>query len=87
MSKLKKKALRLSNIFSPSNVHLLFMELHFYNKNKYVLCNLLNILYFIIICLDSKNKELEVQPSTKEVPEILQSNEQINKDISNALVT
>jgi len=30
MSKLKKKALRLSNIFSPSNVFTI-MEIHFYN--------------------------------------------------------
>ncbi|XP_003241437.1 uncharacterized protein LOC100575782 [Acyrthosiphon pisum] len=53
MSKLKKKALRLGNIFSPN----------------------------------SKNKKLEVQASTKEEPEILQSNEQLNKDIGNALYT
>jgi len=39
------------------------------------------------ICLDSKNKKLEAQPSTKEEPEILQSNKQLNKDIGNALLT
>lgn len=41
----------------------------------------------ILICLDSKNKKLEVQPSTKQESEILQSNEQLNNDIGNALLT
>ncbi|KAL5233690.1 hypothetical protein ACI65C_001100 [Semiaphis heraclei] len=46
MSKLKKKALRLSNIFSPN----------------------------------SKNKQLEEQPSTEQEPAISQSNELLNND-------
>jgi len=41
----------------------------------------------LLICLDSKNKKLEEQASTKEEPEILQSNEQLNKDIGNAILT
>ncbi|XP_026823514.1 uncharacterized protein LOC113561355 isoform X2 [Rhopalosiphum maidis] len=53
MSKLKKKALRLSSIFSPS----------------------------------TKTKIIEVQPSTKQDPEISQSNEQFNNDNGNALLT
>jgi len=45
------------------------------------------MLNILLICLDSKNKKLEVQLSTKQEPEILQSNEQLNKDIGNSLLT
>lgn len=38
----------------------------------YTIC----IIYYKF-CLDSKNKKLEVQPSTKQEPEISQSNEQL----------
>jgi len=41
----------------------------------------------LLICLDSKNKKLEEHVSAKEEPAILQSNEQLNKDIDNALLT
>jgi len=39
----------------------------------------------LLICLDSKNKKLEVQLSTQQ--EILQSNEQRNGDVGIALLT
>lgn len=34
----------------------------------------------ILICLDSKNKQLEEQPSTEQEPAISQSNELLNND-------
>jgi len=47
----------------------------------------MGIMYnIILICLDSKNKQLEV-PSIEQKPAISQPNELLNNDISNSSFT
>jgi len=56
----------------------------FNSKCKYIYITF--IIYFFLICLGTKTKVIEVQPSTIQDPEIVQSNEQCNNDNGNALL-
>jgi len=41
----------------------------------------------LLICLGSKNNKTEIQPSTNQDPEISHSNEKLNNDNGNKLLT